>query len=566
MASQGQRDDQIPGVAVKAPHFFKIILADPLRHGKLMIPRRFVRKHGEGLSNLAFLNLPNGVEWKLELTRCDGEIWLQKGWQEFLEYYSVKPGHFLVFRYEGNSRFHVLIFDMSATEIDYPTHSSQVKGGNFGEKLQVSPKEESENDSSVEILDSFRTYSKRREKLPCDPRPQKMKRTNPSAKAEKISNLPKWVPHSTPNRTQSKEVKPKKLKAEGNLHPTKQEFEGVEGISTKEVGCPKSEVLTRTRPLTLIEKARALKKASGFKRRNPYFMVVMQPSYVQFGWCLNVPLKFAKTYLNMTLGDVVLRVSDGRNWFVKYSAGKFFCWKEFSLDNNLKVGDVCAFELIKGIKVSFKVVIFRAHEGQCPLSPGGLYFSSKGEGGSIPKSPMCFQSHIFRSKKRTATEKARALERAIAFNSQNPFFMVSMGTLYANGACNLRIPCKFAEKYLSDQKCGNVILLVSGGKTWPVQYIYREFGSRRNTELAIGWRAYARDNKLKEGDICVFELMEGIGVTNSHQSLGKRSDCTSISKQKILKLYQKEFSRVVMLERVGDKSWVVKFELQPQVK
>ncbi|KAF5463878.1 hypothetical protein F2P56_014006 [Juglans regia] len=224
-----------------------------------------------------------------------------------MEYYSVKPGHFLVFRYEGNSCFHILIFDMSATEIDYPTHNSQIKGGKFGEKLQVSPKEETENDSSMEILDNFRTY-KRREKLPCDPRPQKMKRTNPSAKTEKISNLPKWVPHSsTPNRTQSKEVKQKKLKAQGYLHPAKQEFEGVEGISTNEVGCPKSEVLTRTRPLTLIEKARALKKASGIKRENPYFMVVMQPSYAQFGWCLNIPSKFAKTYLNKTLGDVVLR-------------------------------------------------------------------------------------------------------------------------------------------------------------------------------------------------------------------------------------------------------------------
>lgn len=34
MASQGE--DQRPGVAVKPPHFFKIILADSLRHGKLV--------------------------------------------------------------------------------------------------------------------------------------------------------------------------------------------------------------------------------------------------------------------------------------------------------------------------------------------------------------------------------------------------------------------------------------------------------------------------------------------------------------------------------------------------
>lgn len=194
------------------------------------IPRRFVRKYGEGLSNPAFLNIPYGAEWKVELTRCDGEIWLQKGWREFLEYYSVKPGHFLVFRYEGNSRFHVLIFDVSATEIDYPTHSSsQVKEENFGEKLRVSPMEETENDNSVEILDRFPTYPKRREKLPCDPRrPQKMKRTNPRVKTEQTSNLPKWVPHFAPNHTHSNEVKPKKLKAEGNLHPTEQEFGGLE--------------------------------------------------------------------------------------------------------------------------------------------------------------------------------------------------------------------------------------------------------------------------------------------------------------------------------------------------
>lgn len=84
-----------------------------------MIPRRYIREYGEGLSNLAFLKLSNGAEWKLKLMKCDGNVWLQKGWQEFMEYYSLKMGNFLVFRYEGYSHFYILVFDESATEIDY---------------------------------------------------------------------------------------------------------------------------------------------------------------------------------------------------------------------------------------------------------------------------------------------------------------------------------------------------------------------------------------------------------------------------------------------------------------
>lgn len=52
--------------------------------------------------------------------------------------------------------------------------------------------------------------------------------------------------------------------------------------------------------------------------------------------------------------------------------GQFQCgWKVFSQDNNLDVGDVCAFELISGVKkICFQVVIFRATAEHSPRSPG----------------------------------------------------------------------------------------------------------------------------------------------------------------------------------------------------
>lgn len=78
--------------------------------------------------------------------------------------------------------------------------------------------------------------------------------------------------------------------------------------------------------------------------------------------------------------DIILRVPDGSTWPVQYifrtvkghiRAEINKGWRAFSLDNSLKVGDVCVFESIKGVKVSFIVKIFRAAEdANCFLSPG----------------------------------------------------------------------------------------------------------------------------------------------------------------------------------------------------
>lgn len=76
-----------------------------------------MNKYGENISNPILLKLPSGVEWEIRVRTCNGDIWLDKGWPEFSEFYSLDYGDSLVFRYDGNSKFHVCIFDRSATEI-----------------------------------------------------------------------------------------------------------------------------------------------------------------------------------------------------------------------------------------------------------------------------------------------------------------------------------------------------------------------------------------------------------------------------------------------------------------
>ncbi|KAB1211829.1 hypothetical protein CJ030_MR5G010042 [Morella rubra] len=40
----------------------------------MRIPTKFVRKYGEGLSNMTFLNLPTATKWRVKLMKRDGEV------------------------------------------------------------------------------------------------------------------------------------------------------------------------------------------------------------------------------------------------------------------------------------------------------------------------------------------------------------------------------------------------------------------------------------------------------------------------------------------------------------
>lgn len=46
-------------------------------------------------------------------------------------------------------------------------------------------------------------------------------------------------------------------------------------------------------------------------------------------------------------------------------------WNTFARDNNLKVGDVCVFVLLKGIPVSLEVIIFRFNGNRKPPMSAG---------------------------------------------------------------------------------------------------------------------------------------------------------------------------------------------------
>ncbi|CAM8901372.1 unnamed protein product [Rhodiola kirilowii] len=131
---------------------------------------------------------------------------------------------------------------------------------------------------------------------------------------------------------------------------------------------------------TSAQTEKAVERARAFRAEEPVCIIALQPSYVcpQKKCHLHFPASFIEAYVNLKIKDVMLRTNDGRTWTLTYyltesqHVSKLTSgWKKFAIDNDLKAGDVCLFELIKGAKNSLKVVVFRVTDEETDLHPKG---------------------------------------------------------------------------------------------------------------------------------------------------------------------------------------------------
>ncbi|XP_050209775.1 B3 domain-containing transcription factor VRN1-like [Mercurialis annua] len=420
------RDDGKPMMFTsKTPQFFKIILGD----GKLCIPRKFVRLYGNNLPNSVILKVPSGAKWKIELTKSAGEIWFQNGWQEFVKYYSIAYGSFLIFQYDQtNSEFNVTIFDTSTLEIDYP--------------FDVTNRNKEESHLEKQFRDEAEILNHKTK-----------------GKSPLISSHP-------PN---------KKIKLERSAR--------------KEEG---------NRAETLAAEAKAA-AASNFQSKNPFFMVAMYPSFLHWGdnYRPSIPANFVKQYFSKLQGSAILSI-DGNLWPVEY---KYYVsvrkteaklnkgWKEFAIRNHIEIGDVCVFELIDPTNTTLKVTIFR-HIKEAIKSP------SLGNKKKIKQEESCGDEKT--APRHLCSDFSKAVEAANKFTSVKPFFKASISA----GASSVYVPSEFAMKY--SKKSGENVWLQIGNRKWAVKLIINRASYGW---LSAGFSLFGKENCLKEGDVCIFELM-----------------------------------------------------------
>ncbi|KAH6794283.1 hypothetical protein C2S52_004760 [Perilla frutescens var. hirtella] len=96
-------------VKIVGAEFFKVFLPKFSSH-QLLIPPDFFENFGRTIKEKVILKNIDGKTWYVDVKGTPNGVFLQNGWQEFVDYHGLKVGEFLVFRYEGSYTFMVKIF------------------------------------------------------------------------------------------------------------------------------------------------------------------------------------------------------------------------------------------------------------------------------------------------------------------------------------------------------------------------------------------------------------------------------------------------------------------------
>lgn len=391
MSQAAVKPDGSDSPARKSCMFYKLMVASILQDKKLKIPKKFVNKYGDELSSVATLTVPCGRICLVELQKVNGKLWFHNGWHEFVECYSIRVGYFLVFIYEGKSNFNVHMFDLTVSEIKNPCNSlSQLQESSHDNPCLLPH----EKDDGLEKILGFRP-----------PSPNLLSSIT-SKKCNEYIHC-NWIQSTSTASLEKPHVRTDAYNMRENFQSSRDigtQFNGMELTSTEDgagsiIPCitrktrgrkrksensiqnvklksthvrNTSETLTRRRrAVTPEEKERTIRAAHMFRSDNPFFRVILRPSYVYRGFLLHIPSSFARTFLNTVTGFVNLQVSDGKQWPVRcsFKDGKAKLgqgWTEFVWENNLEEGDVCIFELIQAKEIVLKVAVFRVLEDAAP--------------------------------------------------------------------------------------------------------------------------------------------------------------------------------------------------------
>lgn len=390
---------------------------------RLALPKTFSDNIKKKLPENVSLKGPGGVVWNIGLTTRDDTLYFAHGWKQFVKDHLLKENDLLVFKYNGESQFDVLIFDggsfcekAGSYFVRKCGHTEDVGGSLNKQKETANSLDEGNSPSNVavECASHDRTVNVNGMKEPMDvpfetPVEKTFNAGVESAGAEQvmpggvtIAFSPDAVPSETVNGKRVRKlvsaVKHVQTKRRGR--PAKMSYvvreralDWVTGRvdAAEPASAVKSAVKSGTgtyelytsnrRPVTEAETKRAHDLAQA-ARTNDSLVVVMRPSHVYKRFFVSMPNRWIGDYVSPTSQDVLLRMGKGE-WIARYSyhairhtGGLTGGWKHFALDNNLEEFDVCVFKPAskENDTLVIDMTIFRVVEEIVPLtavSPAG---------------------------------------------------------------------------------------------------------------------------------------------------------------------------------------------------
>ncbi|XWS33690.1 hypothetical protein CRYUN_Cryun22dG0104600 [Craigia yunnanensis] len=363
--------------------FFKIMIGDFRNH--LRIPRKFMSNFRENLSETIHLRGPSGFMWTVELVRMFDDVVFRNGWEIFVKEHRLAVADLLVFRYDGNSTFNVLIFDPSGCEREgsyfVKKHMKACSSGRC-----VFRKEDGKDYEEVIDLDKIHENNLQKEKI-------NKGRGRPSSKAAEtfynrchLKATEKKQPRVGNYAREEIEVVMDESDETSGCAMEASEDWGNESVSLKfESERPEGKMqrpvdlqgtynlyfISNRRELTEEEKQRPCKLARQYSSTRPSFSIIMKPSHVYRAFTVTIPKRWQAMDIFDGVRRAELRVPPGeKRWPVRITSSKWrkgFTkgWAKFVKDNNLEEHDACVFELneerkANGKIIFFNVIIFRA--------------------------------------------------------------------------------------------------------------------------------------------------------------------------------------------------------------
>ncbi|XWS25694.1 hypothetical protein CRYUN_Cryun27aG0089500 [Craigia yunnanensis] len=514
----------------RRPHFLNVFSSTSSAN-RLKIPVGFHRNLEGRISGSVLLNGPSEFSWVVELVQKNDDLFFDEGWADFVRDHSLECGEFLVFRYDGDLVFDVKVFDQSTCEKEVAFHCKRSQGGSEFDGI-VGQKRDRE-DGGVSLDQNCEGVLKR------------------SRGSSSESNG---------------DVSDKEHCGHELILVTKtcQELtscdENHDGTILKTTGREDDLNLHGSGCIQMVGEYEEKKVAQSFNSCFPFFVRIMKRFNVSGSYTLNIPYQFAMEHLPKCKTEIVLRNLKGACWTVnsvpttRVHTSHTLCggWLSFVRINEIKVGDICIFEFVR--KFELRVHILRVGKEDPDRQSGKavpnvlidrsdatllkkfvknsskVHSKSKKVQMSNNKGSkmldrwkydnaaknsasvaLCSLSRSGNEKQEAAIGGLRMMlaldeeKAARSFASGFPNFVRIMRKFNISGSYTLKIPYKFSKAYLPYCKT-EVVLRNLQGKCWTVNSVPDSKGRTVHT-FCGGWMAFVRDNDIKMGDICIFELV-----------------------------------------------------------
>ncbi|XP_015884746.3 B3 domain-containing protein REM16 [Ziziphus jujuba] len=337
---------------------------------ELAVPKKFCNNLKKKLPDVVALKGPSGLLWTVGLTTKDTAVFFKHGWQEFVKDHSLKPNDLLVFRYNGESQFDVLMFDsenMCEKEASYFVR----KYGHSKHENGCLTKRKSREISSEEMHASSKnggcSVLEKSEDDPSIALPSEEQVITPVTDEKKVQSKTKSA-----QPTRSRRIAAKRGRPAGSVRLLNNTKDAPNKGSS---GAYFMEYVSNRRPITEEEKMKAQQLAQEASSTSlESFMIIMRPNQVYKRFYMLLPSGWVSNHMALQNQDVILRIGKSC-WRTKFTynrtrrVGGITCgWKFFAVDNNLEEFDACVFE--PGIPLSntfvLDVKIFRVVEDFTP--------------------------------------------------------------------------------------------------------------------------------------------------------------------------------------------------------